>query len=304
MPSSFLDCCRFNPALGGTTDWTYSSAVAGYQAPAAAAVVNGATYSYRAESSDLSQWEVGFGTYNTSTGVLARTTVLFNSSGTTSKINFSTVPQIAIVALAEDLFSPARRTLPTIQVFTSGGGTYLTPANCLWIEVEMVGGGSSGAGSGTSGQTQNSGGNTTFATFTASGGVGRAGGAASGGSINMPGQNGFPAVGGTAANPPGGFGGGSAFYGGGGQGLNGGAAGEAAVANSGGGGGGGGGSSAVNTGTGGGAGGSVYAIINSPAASYAYSVGAGGAAGSAGASGFSGGAGAAGRITVIEHYGS
>jgi hypothetical protein len=105
MPSSFLDVCRFNPTAGGTTDWTYSSAVTGYQSPTAAGAVNGAIYSYRAESNDLSQWEIGTGTYNTGTGVLSRTVVLFNSSGGTSKINFSTVPQVAIVALAEDLLS-------------------------------------------------------------------------------------------------------------------------------------------------------------------------------------------------------
>lgn len=101
--SSLIDVCRFNPTLGGTTDWIYSSAVTGYQSPAAAGAVNGAQYSYRAESADLSQWEVGVGTYNSSTGVLTRGTVLFNSAGTTAKIGFSAVPQVALVALAEDL---------------------------------------------------------------------------------------------------------------------------------------------------------------------------------------------------------
>ncbi len=103
--AAFLDGCRFNPAAGGTADWTYASAVNGYQSPAAANVVNGRLYKYRAESADLSQWEFGEGAYNTATGVLARTTVLYNSSGTTSKINFSTAPQVAIVALKEDLIS-------------------------------------------------------------------------------------------------------------------------------------------------------------------------------------------------------
>lgn len=110
--AAWLDGCRFTPTLGGTTDWTYSSAVLGYQSPTLAGVVNGTLYKYRAESADLTQWELGEGAYNTSTGVLARTTVLFNSSGTGtrpgqsgagSKIAFGTVPQIAIVALAEDL---------------------------------------------------------------------------------------------------------------------------------------------------------------------------------------------------------
>lgn len=116
--SSFVDVCRFNPTAGGTTDWTFSSAVLGYQSPSAAGVVNGAQYSYRAESADLSQWEVGFGTYNTSTGVLSRGTVLFNSSGGTSKISFTIAPQVAIVALAEDL--------PTLPVSVANGGTGYT----------------------------------------------------------------------------------------------------------------------------------------------------------------------------------
>lgn len=112
--AAFLDTCRFNPTLGGTTDWTYSSAVAGYNSPALAGVVNARVYKYRAEDSTNTQWEMGEGSYNTSTGVLTRTTVLFNSSGTGTasgqsgagtKITFSTVPQVAIVALKEDLLS-------------------------------------------------------------------------------------------------------------------------------------------------------------------------------------------------------
>lgn len=101
--ASFLNVCRFNPTAGGTTDWTYSSAVTGYQSPTAAGAVNGAIYRYRAESADLSQWEVGYGAFNTGTGVLSRSTVLFNSAGTTAKISFTVAPQVSIVALAEDL---------------------------------------------------------------------------------------------------------------------------------------------------------------------------------------------------------
>jgi hypothetical protein len=103
--AALLDACRFAPTLGGTTDWSYFAAIAGYQSPAAANVVNGRLYKYRAESADLSQWEIGEGAYNTGTGVLARTTVLFNSLGTNARVNFSTVPQVAVVALKEDLIS-------------------------------------------------------------------------------------------------------------------------------------------------------------------------------------------------------
>lgn len=109
---AFLDVCCFTPTAGGTTDWTYSAAVVGYQSPAKAGIVNGSTYSYRAESGDLSQWEVGTGVYNTGTGVLTRAAVLFNSAGTGTasgqtgagtKISFSTTPTVAVVLLAEDI---------------------------------------------------------------------------------------------------------------------------------------------------------------------------------------------------------
>jgi hypothetical protein len=136
MPSSFLDVCRFNPTAGGTTDWTYSSAVTGYQSPTAAGAVNGAIYSYRAESNDLSQWEVGFGAYNSGTGVFARTTVLFNSSGTTSKITFSTVPQVAIVALGEDI--PSLTNANSFANATEATGAGTTAAGIFAGGVEIL----------------------------------------------------------------------------------------------------------------------------------------------------------------------
>jgi hypothetical protein len=128
--AAFLNVCRFNPTAGGTTDWTYSSAVNGYQSPAAANVVNGRLYKYRAESADLSQWELGEGVYNS--GVLTRATVLFNSSGSTSKINFSTAPQVAIVALKEDLISiEEANTFTTAQQYQARANIYAAPVDAL-----------------------------------------------------------------------------------------------------------------------------------------------------------------------------
>ena len=120
--ANFLDVCRFVPTAGGTADWVYLIAVTGYQSPTAAGAINGVSYVYRAETADLSQWEIGRGVYNSSTGTFARTAVLYNSLGTTAKVNFSTVPQVAIVAIAEDLLKSA----PGIQngtiVETRSGG--------------------------------------------------------------------------------------------------------------------------------------------------------------------------------------
>lgn len=101
--ASFLDVCRFTATSSGTVDFVVSAAVTGYQTPAGAGAVNTAVYRYRAESADLSQWEVGYGPYTVAGTTLARTTVLFNSSGTTAKISFTAAPQVAVVALAEDL---------------------------------------------------------------------------------------------------------------------------------------------------------------------------------------------------------
>jgi hypothetical protein len=78
--------------------------------PALAGMPSG-TYKYRAESSDLSQWEIGEGVYNSGTGVLTRASVFFNSAGTGlsagqsgagSKINFTAAPYVGIVQAVAD----------------------------------------------------------------------------------------------------------------------------------------------------------------------------------------------------------
>ena len=61
-------------------------------------------------------------------------------------------------------------------------------------------------------------------------------------------------------------------------------------------------SAGFNPGAGGGAGGYVEAIIASPSASYAYSIGTAGTAGSAGSSGAAGGSGGSGFLILEEYY--
>ena len=167
----------------------------GYQGPAAAGAVNGRLYKYRAESADLTQWEIGEGAYTSSTGTVARTTILFTSAGTTAKVNFSAAPQVAIVALKEDLLSieeangftagqklqarqniGAGSTARTRTVLSAGSGTYTTPANCVAIFVRLVGGGGGGAGGGSGAGAGGSGGATTFGSSLMSAGGGGGGG--------------------------------------------------------------------------------------------------------------------------------
>lgn len=113
----YVDVCKFLSTAGGTADFTFSTAVTGFQSPASAGISNGVVYSYRAESTDLTQWEIGFGAYNTGTGVLARTTV--NASSTGSKVSFSVAPQVSITALTADLQNAALLTsgiLPAARI--------------------------------------------------------------------------------------------------------------------------------------------------------------------------------------------
>lgn len=208
---------------------------------------------------------------------------------------------------------------PTIQKFTSGSGTYTTPAGVKYIVVQMCGGGGGGSASSTGTPTAGgAGGNTTFGSslLTANGGAAPVGGtgAVSGGlggsfTLNTPaigqgfngGDGGAGAyLSGTTGDNAGGSGGSNPF-GGSPTGGKTNTAGTAGYANTGAGGSGGGigATGTATAGAGGGAGGYIYAIINSPSATYSYSVGTGGTAGTGYANG---GAGAAGIIIVTEYY--
>jgi len=105
--SGFIDAVGFNPTSGGTGSFVVSVALTGYQTPAAAGAVTGGVYAYRAQSLDLTQWEIGFGTYTSGTTTLARTTITANSAGTTAAINFSAAPNVYCTALSADLINLA-----------------------------------------------------------------------------------------------------------------------------------------------------------------------------------------------------
>lgn len=209
-------------------------------------------------------------------------------------------------------------TNPTTQIFTSGSGTYTKPATATWIRVRLVGAGGGGGGSGNAAAPTNgtTGGQSTFDVYTGSGGiggnnsltggfVGAAGGAASGGDINIPGCAGQSAVGNTSPalyQAHGTNGGDSVLGGGGAGGANGAGSTGVAGGNYGGGGGGVGAGTSSYASSGGGGGGYVEHIIPNPVATYAYAVGAGGSGGTAGTDGGIGGAGASGVVIVEEFY--
>lgn len=155
--TNYLNACGFQPTSGGTGTWTVSAAIVGYHTPAQCqnpAVVNGGTYSYRAESSDKSQWEEGFGLYTASGTTLTRATITDNSAGTTAAINFTSAPNVYITAASADLpvlggsntFTGAFEIASTIApiLFTNGisGGAPVTSGSSDPNQFLTPGGGS------------------------------------------------------------------------------------------------------------------------------------------------------------------
>lgn len=203
--------------------------------------------------------------------------------------------------------------VPTRQILTSGtSATYTTPANVRQLRIRMSGGGGGGggfnasSGDATAGST---GGTTSFNSITAVGGSGggsntvnqaRGGAGGTGGtgsaSFRMAGNGG---VKGANSGGSGAFGGGVGIAGTGTSSTV-----QNSAANSGSGGTGGAWDGNANPTGGGGAGEYVEIIINNPAASYTYTIGAGGAGGSQGTVGTSspGGNGGSGVIIVEEIY--
>ena len=210
----------------------------------------------------------------------------------------------------------SNRKIPTIQKFTSGSGTCTISEGTLYLGVKMVGGGGGGAGSSTIAANNfgsgGNGGNTTFGTSLLTCGFGNGGGGVGSGAGGLGGTAtisspayGTAMTGGAGSNGAVTVAGQGQFGGTGASSYFGGASGRgdvAAAANSGSGGAAGSANASSYNGGSGGAGAFIDAIIPTPSATYAYSVGPGGASGAAGTGGNAGAAGASGYIEVTEFY--
>jgi hypothetical protein len=87
MPLVVKDRIKETSTTSGTGTLTLAGASAGFRS--FADIGNGNTTYYAIVDSNAGTWEVGIGTYTSSGTTLARTTILSNSSGTTSAINFA-----------------------------------------------------------------------------------------------------------------------------------------------------------------------------------------------------------------------
>jgi hypothetical protein len=87
MPLVVKDRIKETSTTSGTGTLTLAGAASGFRS--FADVGNGNTTYYSIVDATAGTWEVGIGTYTSSGTTLSRDTILSNSSGTTTKINFA-----------------------------------------------------------------------------------------------------------------------------------------------------------------------------------------------------------------------
>ncbi len=100
MPLVVKDRIKETSTTSGTGTLTLAGASAGFRS--FADIGNGNTTYYAIVDSTAGTWEVGIGTYTSSGTTLSRDTVLSNSSGTTSKINFAANSKDVFVTYPSD----------------------------------------------------------------------------------------------------------------------------------------------------------------------------------------------------------
>ena len=131
----FLNGCWFTAGSSGLDDFDDGTAVTGFRNLANAGAVNATVYSYRAESADRSEWEIGSGAYSSGSGLIARTTIVA-SSNSDAKVDFTDPPYVIVSPIKTDFDSVAllnaadqvlvggARVTSLSDGTKSGGGTY------------------------------------------------------------------------------------------------------------------------------------------------------------------------------------
>lgn len=116
-----------------------SSALVGYYTPAQCqnpSIVDGGTYSYVAESDDLTQHEEGVAPYNVATATLRRTLgVIHNSSNAGSSVAFSSAPKVMLTALQQDISASAGVAGDDKNVQFNDGGMFGGVGACTFDKI-------------------------------------------------------------------------------------------------------------------------------------------------------------------------
>jgi hypothetical protein len=132
MPLVVADRVKETSTTAGTGTLTLAGASAGFQS--FAVIGNGNTTYYTIVDSVANTWEVGIGTYTASGTTLSRDTVLSNSSGTTTQINFA--------GNSKDVFVtyPASKSVyeDEGQAVYAGGGTAAIYLNSNTVSVNTT----------------------------------------------------------------------------------------------------------------------------------------------------------------------
>jgi hypothetical protein len=127
---ALVNACWFRATTGGTGSFEVASAITGYMTPAQADAEDAATYGYRAESDDNSQWEIGEGVYTASGTLLSRS--VLKSSNSNSLVNFSAAPRVMLTPLASDFGGGGGGAW---EVVPGGSGTVTTPVTGINIDL-------------------------------------------------------------------------------------------------------------------------------------------------------------------------
>lgn len=116
---AYVNECFFRAKDRGLVDFVVDQAIPGFLTPAqcsAPAITDAQTYYYRAETDDLTQRELGLGTWSAATNTLARTTI-YQSSNANAKVDFPSSPRIRLELLAQGVNLKADQT--SVDAITS-----------------------------------------------------------------------------------------------------------------------------------------------------------------------------------------